>query len=78
MAIDRPMHRPLAHRRRSDHGLDASRLAVAGDPVAATWPALAILAKQRGDITFVHQSLYYPVTDAAQDTTATGVRRRPT
>ena len=30
--------------------------------------ALAILAKQRGDVTFVHQSLYYPVTDAAQDT----------
>ena len=26
--------------------------------------ALAILAKQRGDVTFVHQSLYYPVTDA--------------
>jgi acetyl esterase/lipase len=30
--------------------------------------ALALLAKQRGDVTFVHQSLYYPVTDAAQDT----------
>ena len=30
--------------------------------------ALAILAKQRGDVTFVHQSLYYPVTDAGQDT----------
>lgn len=30
--------------------------------------ALAILAKQRGDVTFVHQSLYYPVTDAAQNT----------
>ena len=30
--------------------------------------ALAILAKQRSDVTFVHQSLYYPVTDAAQDT----------
>lgn len=29
--------------------------------------ALAILAKQRGDVTFVHQSMYYPVTDAAQD-----------
>jgi acetyl esterase/lipase len=29
---------------------------------------VAILAKQRGDVTFVHQSLYYPVTDAAQDT----------
>ena len=30
--------------------------------------AVAILAKQRGDVTFVQQSLYYPVTDAAQDT----------
>jgi acetyl esterase len=29
---------------------------------------LAILASQRGDVTFVHQSLYYPVTDAGQDT----------
>jgi acetyl esterase/lipase len=31
---------------------------------------LAILAKQRGDVRFVHQSLYYPVTDAAQDRSA--------
>ncbi|MEV1177192.1 alpha/beta hydrolase, partial [Nonomuraea sp. NPDC049784] len=30
--------------------------------------ALTILAKRRGDVRFVHQSLYYPVTDAAQDT----------
>jgi acetyl esterase/lipase len=30
--------------------------------------ALALLAKQRGDVTFVHQSMWYPVTDAAQDT----------
>jgi acetyl esterase len=29
--------------------------------------AVAILAKRRGDVTFVHQSLYYPVTDGAQD-----------
>jgi acetyl esterase len=29
---------------------------------------LAILAKQRGDVRFIHQSLYYPVTDAGQDT----------
>lgn len=50
-------------------GLDASRLAVAGDSVGGNMAAaLAILAKQRGDVTFVHQSLYYPVTDAAQDT----------
>jgi acetyl esterase/lipase len=49
--------------------LDASRLAVADDSVGGNMTAaLAILAKQRGDVTFVHQSLYYPVTDAAQDT----------
>jgi acetyl esterase len=50
-------------------GLDRSRLAVAGDSVGGNMAAaLAILAKQRGDVAFVHQSLYYPVTDAAQDT----------
>ena len=50
-------------------GLDATRLAVAGDSVGGNMAAaLAILAKQRGDVTFVHQSMYYPVTDAAQDT----------
>ena len=50
-------------------GLDASRLAVAGDSVGGNMAAvLAILAKQRGDVSFVHQSLYYPVTDAGQDT----------
>jgi acetyl esterase/lipase len=52
-----------------DHGLDASRLVVAGDSVGGNMAAvLAILAKQRGDVTFRHQSLYYPVTDAGQDT----------
>jgi acetyl esterase/lipase len=50
------------------HGLDASRLAVAGDSVGGNMTAaLTILAKQRGDVSFVHQSMYYPVTDAAQD-----------
>jgi acetyl esterase len=50
-------------------GLDGSRLAVAGDSVGGNMAAaLAILAKERGDVTFAHQSLYYPVTDAAQDT----------
>lgn len=57
----------------SQHGLteelDASRMAVAGDSVGGNMAAaLAILAKQRGDVSFVHQSLYYPVTDAGQDT----------
>jgi acetyl esterase len=50
-------------------GLDATRLAVAGDSVGGNMTAaLAILAKQRGDVRFVHQSMYYPVTDAGQDT----------
>lgn len=50
-------------------GLDASRLAVAGDSVGGDMTAaLAIMAKRRGDVTFVHQSMYYPVTDAGQDT----------
>lgn len=53
----------------AEHGLDASRLAVAGDSVGGNMAAaLAILAKRRGDVTFLHQSLYYPVTDAGQDT----------
>ena len=50
-------------------GLDANRLAVAGDSVGGNMTAaLAIMAKQRGDVTFVHQSMYYPVTDAGQNT----------
>jgi acetyl esterase len=50
-------------------GLDASNLVVAGDSVGGNMTAvLAILAKQRGDVTFRHQSMYYPVTDAGQDT----------
>lgn len=50
-------------------GLDASRLAIAGDSVGGNMAAaVAILAKRRGDVVFIHQSLYYPVTDAAQNT----------
>lgn len=53
----------------SSMALDPSRLVVAGDSVGGNMAAaLTILAKQRGDVTFAHQSLYYPVTDAAQDT----------
>src|SRR4030095_11418666 len=48
-------------------GLDPSRLAVGGGSGGGNMTAaLAILAKQRGDVTFVHQSMYYPVTDAGQ------------
>jgi acetyl esterase len=56
-------------RQGSSEGLDGSRLAIAGDSVGGNMAAaLAILARRRGDVTFVHQSLYYPVTDAAQNT----------
>ncbi|MFJ3306272.1 alpha/beta hydrolase [Streptomyces sp. NPDC086549] len=50
-------------------GLDARRMAVAGDSVGGNMTAaLALMAKQRGDVTFTQQSMYYPVTDAAMDT----------
>jgi len=53
----------------AEEGLDAGRLAVAGDSVGGNMAAaVAIMAKQRGDVRFCHQSLYYPVTDAGQDT----------
>ncbi|WP_447035470.1 alpha/beta hydrolase [Streptomyces sp. DSM 118878] len=52
-----------------EEGLDGSRMVVAGDSVGGNMSAaLTHLAKRRGDVTFLHQSLYYPVTDAGQDT----------
>ena len=51
------------------HGIDASRIAVAGDSVGGNMTAaLALMAKERGDVHFAHQSMYYPVTDARMDT----------
>src|SRR3954467_8634761 len=51
------------------HGLDAERMAVAGDSVGGGMTAaLTLMAQERGDVRFVHQSMYYPVTDAAMDT----------
>ncbi|MGW4587406.1 alpha/beta hydrolase [Amycolatopsis thermoflava] len=51
------------------HGLDANRLAIAGDSVGGNMAAaVTILAKQRGDVTFRQQVLFYPVTDANFDT----------
>ena len=50
-------------------GLDASRMAVAGESVGGNMTAaLVLMAKQRGDVSFVQQSMYYPVTDAAMNT----------
>jgi acetyl esterase len=49
--------------------LDGKRMAVAGESVGGNMTAaLALMAKERGDVTFVQQSMYYPVTDAAMDT----------
>jgi acetyl esterase len=51
-----------------ESGLDPGRIAVAGDSAGGNLAAaLAILVKRLGDVSFVHQSLYYPVTDANQD-----------
>ncbi|OAH13013.1 alpha/beta hydrolase [Streptomyces jeddahensis] len=51
------------------HGLDASRIAVAGDSVGGNMSAaLTLMAKERGDVPLVQQVLFYPVTDAAFDT----------
>jgi acetyl esterase len=50
-------------------GLDANRMAVAGESVGGNMAAaLTLMAKERGDVTFVQTSMYYPVTDAAMDT----------
>jgi acetyl esterase/lipase len=49
--------------------LDGSRLAVVGDSVGGNMSAaLTLLAKERGDVRFVQQVLFYPVTDANFDT----------
>jgi len=49
--------------------LAATRMAVAGESVGGNMTAaLALMAKQRGDVKFVQQSMYYPVTDAAMNT----------
>lgn len=50
-------------------GLDASKLAVAGDSVGGNMTAaLTLMAKERGDVPLVQQVLFYPVTDANFDT----------
>jgi acetyl esterase/lipase len=53
----------------ADKGLDAARLAVAGDSVGGNMSAaLTLMAKERGDVAFTAQVLFYPVTDARFDT----------
>jgi acetyl esterase len=49
---------------------DPGRIAVAGDSAGGNMATvLALMAKQRGDFQFVHQSLYYPMTDANAEET---------
>lgn len=53
----------------ADKGLDATRIAVAGDSVGGNMAiALTLMAKERGDVSFRQQVLFYPVTDANFDT----------
>ncbi|MFE0519682.1 alpha/beta hydrolase [Streptomyces sp. NPDC058954] len=53
----------------ADKGLDAGRIAVAGDSVGGNMTAaLTLMAKERGDVPLVQQVLFYPVTDASFDT----------
>jgi len=50
----------------SAKGLDGSRLAVSGDSVGGNMAiALALLAKQRADVTIAKLVLFYPVTNAS-------------
>ena len=50
-------------------GLDASRIAVAGDSVGGNMATvLALMAKERGDVPLTAQVLFYPVADASFDT----------
>ena len=53
----------------TEHGLDGTQLAVAGDSVGGNIAAaLTLLAKQRSGPAFAAQVLFYPVTNAAFDT----------
>ncbi|WP_280254883.1 alpha/beta hydrolase [Nocardia wallacei] len=53
----------------ADKRLDPARLAVAGDSVGGNMAiALTLMAKERGDVSFRQQVLFYPVTDAGFDT----------
>ena len=57
------------------HGLDRTRIAVAGDSAGGNMATvLCLMAKQRGDVSFVQQSMYYPMTDALTDTSSESYR----
>ena len=53
----------------SEHGVDPSRLVIAGDSCGGNIAiAVTLMAKERGGPSFAAQLLYYPVTDAGLDT----------
>jgi acetyl esterase len=53
----------------ADKGLDAARIAIAGDSVGGNMTAaLTLMAKERSGPSLVAQLLFYPVTDASFDT----------
>ncbi|MBO3751834.1 alpha/beta hydrolase [Streptosporangiaceae bacterium NEAU-GS5] len=57
------------NRHGAEFGLDSTHLAVAGDSVGGNMTAaLALLAKERGDVRFIQQCMFYPVTDASMST----------
>ncbi|RBL98934.1 esterase [Glutamicibacter soli] len=56
-------------RQGQDEKLDSRRMAVAGDSVGGNMSAaLTLMAKERQDVSFVSQVLFYPVTDASFET----------
>jgi acetyl esterase len=58
-----------AAERGGEHGLDGSRMAIAGDSVGGNMATvLTMIAKDRSGPRFRHQVLLYPVTDADFDT----------
>lgn len=60
----------------ASHGLDPTRIAVAGDSAGGNMATvLALLARQRGDVHVVQQSLYYPMTDALTSKETESYRR---
>ena len=61
----------------ASNGLDASRIAVAGDSVGGNMTAaLTLMAKERDDVKSPRPQTYYPVTDAAMDTDSNGAVRQ--
>lgn len=53
----------------SEHGLDTSKLSIAGDSVGGNMAAaITLMAKERSGPKIAKQLLFYPVTDASFDT----------